>query len=513
MLSIIVVDDEISTLDGICHILRRHPDEFRIVAEATSAIKALEALEAENGNVDVVITDVRMPVMSGVQLVEILSQRYPMVQAIVLSAHSDYDYVRACLRHGAVDYLLKPCRYTMLLSTLRRVGGDKISREQLQVRESNQSRLKDILLSEDGLFPSDLPFRSAQLAYFQPGDAQPALRDKLQGCVAFAYALSEGDRSRYHVLEMDEGCLLLIDDTLLQDTPDKAMHALYYALEEECGGLSMAYAPVAEGDALSRALRRCRSLSDFAAFNALRRPVSIREKEVLFGRIVASGFSAYWTQAAIAKLRQAGDRAALEAAFDALRAGFVWPDGYLNPDEIKREAVRLLFSLEQSPDRQGYAQGDISDRYTEYTDRVRRAKRPDDLLDIVRDYILLLQAEAAGREKNQPRYIADAIRYIRAHYMENLQLPDISREVFLNEWYFSSQFKKHMGMSFKEFLNATRIEAAKRLLLENDLKVGQIAEMVGFSDATYFATTFKYNTGSTPKEFRKTRKLAEIKEV
>jgi YesN/AraC family two-component response regulator len=61
-----------------------------------------------------------------------------------------------------------------------------------------------------------------------------------------------------------------------------------------------------------------------------------------------------------------------------------------------------------------------------------------------------------------------------------------------------------MGVSFREYLNDMRIQAAKKLLVDRDLKIGQIAEMVGFGDATYFATAFKGITGKNPKDFRKT---------
>lgn len=508
MLSIIVVDDEISTLNGICHILRRHPEEFHIVCEATSALKALEALETHKGNVDVVITDVRMPVMSGVQLVEIIAQRYPMVRTIVLSAHSDYDYVRACLRHGAVDYLLKPCRYKVLLSTLRRVGGEKTSREQLRVLKSTHSRLKDVLLSRDGVFPPDLPFASAYLLYMQSGSEASALLEKLRDCVTYHLEIPENEGHRYYALEMDDGCLLFIDDALLPPDKKSAMKALYQGVRPEYADVSMAYALLAKGDALLPCIRRCRALCDFSAFNALERPVSIEERNALYAQVVPSGFSAYWTQGAISKLLQE-DAPRLEKGFARLLKGFSWPEGYLDPNEIKREAVRLLFSLEQNNGKQAHGPDDISDSYTEYTERVRRTRHPSDLMAVIQDYLRVMNAHFSKKGSGQPRYIVDAIKYIRAHYMDNVQLSDVAHEVFLNEWYFSSQFKKHMGVSFKEFLNGTRIETAKRLLGENDLKVGQIAEMVGFSDATYFATSFKYSTGRTPKEYRKTLQTTE----
>ena len=110
MLSVVLVDDERSTLDGISSAFARYHLPYRIAGMFQQAQKALEYL-AEPGvaeTVDAVITDVRMPGMDGIALTQILSQRYPHLHIIALSGYADYDMVRRCMKYGAVDYLLKP---------------------------------------------------------------------------------------------------------------------------------------------------------------------------------------------------------------------------------------------------------------------------------------------------------------------------------------------------------------------------------------------------------------------
>ena len=125
-----------------------------------------------------------------------------------------------------------------------------------------------------------------------------------------------------------------------------------------------------------------------------------------------------------------------------------------------------------------------------------------ELLAAIRKFLLAAAGCCAGASA-YPHYINTAIVFIKENYMKEIHLSDLSREVFLNEWYFSSQFKKHTGMSFREYLTATRIQAARELLCHSDLKVAQIADMVGFADPTYFATTFKNLEGKTPKEYQR----------
>jgi two-component system, response regulator YesN len=109
-------------------------------------------------------------------------------------------------------------------------------------------------------------------------------------------------------------------------------------------------------------------------------------------------------------------------------------------------------------------------------------------------------------EQNIPSYIFYTKNYIHKHYMEDLSLSEIAQKVYLNSWYLSTQFKKHTGFTISEYLNIVRINISKQLLDEQDLKVYQISEMVGYSDSSYFSTVFKGIEGLTPKQYRKNRR-------
>ncbi len=86
--------------------------------------------------------------------------------------------------------------------------------------------------------------------------------------------------------------------------------------------------------------------------------------------------------------------------------------------------------------------------------------------------------------------------------MKDIRLSDVAEYVYLNEWYLSTQFKKYCGMTFKEYLNQVRMEAAKELLKQPDLKLWQISEMIGIRDATYFTSVFRKHASMSPREWR-----------
>jgi YesN/AraC family two-component response regulator len=115
-------------------------------------------------------------------------------------------------------------------------------------------------------------------------------------------------------------------------------------------------------------------------------------------------------------------------------------------------------------------------------------------------------ATASGEHSSQcQRKIEMATDYIRRNYQENLTLRQLASEFSMNDSYLSSQFKKHTGQGFSDFLTDIRVERAKQLLSSVDLRVYEVADMVGFNNAKYFADVFKRRTGETPQRYRDRR--------
>ena len=98
--------------------------------------------------------------------------------------------------------------------------------------------------------------------------------------------------------------------------------------------------------------------------------------------------------------------------------------------------------------------------------------------------------------------IIEAIRYISQTFAGNLTLEDVASHVHLNPAYFSTLFKQSTGSSFKEYLNMVRIEESKRLLINPEYSIIDVAMAVGFMDQSYFSKVFKKYTGLTPKQYR-----------
>lgn len=114
--------------------------------------------------------------------------------------------------------------------------------------------------------------------------------------------------------------------------------------------------------------------------------------------------------------------------------------------------------------------------------------------------------EGAAYENEASSFIVNnALEYIRNHYTEKLKLAEVAESVYVSQWHLSKLLNHHMGQSFSEILNNIRIDKAKELLAEPSLRIGDIAEEVGFLDMAHFSRVFKKQTGISANEFRNTR--------
>ncbi|WP_289183724.1 response regulator [uncultured Dubosiella sp.] len=103
--TVLIVDDELIIRQGIEYMLNWEEEGFQIIGKAKNGEEALQIIEARHP--DIVITDIEMPNMNGLELAEIIAKQHPEIQMIMLSAHQNFEYVRPSFSLGAVDYMLK----------------------------------------------------------------------------------------------------------------------------------------------------------------------------------------------------------------------------------------------------------------------------------------------------------------------------------------------------------------------------------------------------------------------
>lgn len=114
-----------------------------------------------------------------------------------------------------------------------------------------------------------------------------------------------------------------------------------------------------------------------------------------------------------------------------------------------------------------------------------------------------VEIKSNNSEEDRVRFLTgQGIQYIKENYNQKLDLQTVADQLYISSWYLCKLLKKEVGNSFVELLNEVRIQEAKKLLTTTHYKVYEITEMVGYSDTPYFSKTFKKHTGVTPKQYR-----------
>lgn len=118
----------------------------------------------------------------------------------------------------------------------------------------------------------------------------------------------------------------------------------------------------------------------------------------------------------------------------------------------------------------------------------------------------------AGADENSGSFIVkNALKYIENNYEQKLTLSDVAEKTYVSQWHLSKLLNRHTGKNFSEILNSARIEAAKRMLADPSLRIGEISEKVGFLDMAHFSRVFKKLTGISANEYRQQIGIDKIK--
>ncbi len=520
---VFLVDDEVAIREGIRNSKIWQDERFTLVGEAPDGEIALSMIADERP--DILLTDVRMPFMDGMQLATEVSRQMPWIQIIIISGYDDFNYARQAMSLGVQEYLLKPISAQDLLDALERTG-QRLDRErQRNERQENirrrlagtnrfmREKLISTVLSETmneaeeranmqqlrelGIELNAALYVAEDITWEGNGEDLSVGQDTI-------YALSERTGGRVYVCAGRHGTLALIlggDELSLEEQA----YAFARSVLTELQRIGYEKALVSVGDTVTRLglaadsahtarhIRHlCVSGGRYTGFAA------VSNKELAEWDIVPSDAdvrplyeSLQYAQASEAE-RILGEYAATLSVKD-FHTEMV--DSYLRI-EVLMTASRILREtggkITDLPDGLRYEQ-----TLTESDGRLP--------LD---DAVALLRCVLEYRDANRPGkgggMLPRARAYLAQHYSDpNLMLRDVSEYVGVSDSRFSAVFSQQMGITFTEYLTTLRMNKAKELLSATSLRSSEIALAVGYNDPHYFSYLFRKQTGMTPSEFRR----------
>ncbi len=493
MPDILLVDDDRVILEAIGKMLARH---FSIAGLAANGKEALDILA--NAHVDAILTDISMPVMNGLELIEHVSRRYRNLPVVVLSNYDDFIFIKEAMRLGAADYLRKgDLDEESTAQTLMAVlGGEGVSAkaslqsvQRIEQQHFWQRVISGAPVSEERAFALLSGYEGQSCVFitirFQvPPEAGMARR--------LSVRLAQAGDVEWMILMPDTWLMLAWRDAVSQQAivnmrsqlliraistlNECAQDAPYYILYDECTGYRQLVRHVRQtGEKLSCAFYEGYRKS--AAFQDARTP-----------RAVDEAFFTQWGEGLgeCIRLQPENFSDVMEDFFRDVTAQCFFPAELLN-----RAYILLIKLMDIARNRTGEVP-----QSAEFLQIKTMA-----LLKAVFSEVLI-GAIQQGEAKPRRTEIIKAEAFIHKHYTEDLTLEQVAAVAAMSRTHFSAMFKKETGYTFVEYINHYRIERAKKHLMSENYKVYEIAGLVGISDYRYFCRLFRRYTGKQPTDYK-----------
>jgi len=496
MIKIAIVDDEERIRLGLGKLISQLGDRFEVVESYSSAYEMLA--NARELRADLVLTDIKMPNMNGLELIEKAKEVRPDLRFAILSGFDDFSYARQAIRCGAIEYLLKPVDKGDLLKLLERVGD-----ESARKRDSEQSRVDDLfrllLLNEMSGLPAHLVDDAAKEL-----ETLPLMRENFAVFVAKgAPSLSLDRWSDAAAFSRRERFVLLKDERTI---------AAVFAI----GGRDHASTTKELGQTLLMKLPpgfrgRLGCSNVFGGPKFLRQAYTQAEQAIEHAWY-SEGRTAFQSYDAIAKKAESSTSLRLlDKAFgDAIElAQYDKAEETLRKWSENTAELRLSWSelLDSSAALQRWV-GSVNASADGGESSCVRMRSPGEFADWqeFRTDFLRTMTDKLGdlkRARQESRVVEKVKAFIQRHYTEEMELSRLAEEVFLTPSYLSKLFKTETGETLTEYHISVRIDRAKDLLKEElALKTYEVGERVGYYDPAYFNKIFKKTVGCTPKEYR-----------
>ncbi|MCI8399638.1 MAG: response regulator [Oscillibacter sp.] len=519
---VLLADDEAEIRTGISRKIDWFALGFTLVGEAANGEEALEL--AEQLRPDVVLTDIKMPFMNGLELCRRLRMSLPGAGLVVFSGFDDFEYARQAVSMGVFEYILKPINAPELSEVLTRLRAH-LDRQRLERRdmEALRRRYEESLPVLRELFYTRL--LSGQLSSDQVRDRAARYEIELPDGLWTA-ALVHVD-----VLSRDELLLLSVQSFLTEHFSlegGQARVVLYrdrpallvcltgedrlYPLLEELERLSFlcqSYLgiPLTTGVGLL-----CRRPEDL--YHSMEGARSAMEYRVLMNGSRVIYIGDLEPNAAAALSFEEEDQRALTAAIkmgtaEEVRAmvrvlveripqaGLALSQGHLFFLELLTCLLRLTRSA-------GVAVEEVFGAGFTGAVSISDFSSLEELGRWLEERCLRLH-ELLGRQRTDFawKFVEQAKDYIAAHYAdEHLSVETLCTHIHLSPTYFSTLFKRETGISFTAYVTQVRMDEAVRLLRETDEKTYRIAQRIGYADPNYFSYVFKRRFGVSPSKFR-----------
>ncbi|MFD0671278.1 response regulator [Cohnella sp. GCM10027633] len=518
MRKVLLVDDEIFARKGLLALIPWSELGYEVAGEADDGEEAMKQIEALRP--DVVVTDIRMPVMDGLKLIGAVREaggRTP--KFIIISGYSDFKYAQQAVRYGVQDFILKPIDEEEMSQALGRIKLLLDKDEQDQEFPRVELDLAMLESWSSGAVSDEMATATAELLDIRPQseygcaliernnigfgqDRERAELEQMGDMKRLAREAIPADRQTF-LFDVGKSSFGIVTTAAASGDSDSDWESfaarLLAAMPQETQANLRAYVgkPGLGVGGISESYRTAKE--------------TVHYKYALDGQSVimhhqASHITLRFKQsdaklnAELAEAVEEGDEAAVLASIGKLFDSF--GQERFAPESVQASIAQCVLGITRIVRE---LEGDENELQTlkammQWSNEPRTLSG---LREMIVAFAMECMAYLADRRKQRGKGgIQKVKQYIETHYHENMSLKSISKIFYMNPVYLGQLFKKTYGVYFNDYLLEIRIQEAKKLLRQTDLKVYEVAERVGFCNPDYFVTQFEKVEHKTPTEYK-----------
>lgn len=535
-IKVFLVEDEMVIRRGIKNSIDWEKEGYIFCGEASDGELAYPMIIKEKP--DILITDIRMPFMDGLELCKLVKEELPNIKILILSGYDEFDYAKEAIRLGVTEYLLKPISSGKLLEALNGVS-ESIRREKEDkdlVRKYMEEMRENTEHEKQKFFEQMIAGNLSMADALETGKKyEMNLSAGMYNLLLFRFTLGEENRKSGELLGEAEYAI------------QKLTERLEYVFEFQRDVEGWAFLLMADNEEqmservkeLSKDLEEImKNYSTITYFGGIGQPVArLRELEESFReaeRALAARFTMELNRIiSVEDIRMAQNVDTLDdieiTSFGEIEKTRTMLEKFLNngaedeidefvdvyinelPEEnLKSVLMRQYIIMDAYIVMMSFCEKieGIEGEMQAQSEELKNSMKTIQTLEEIKNYIRMLLKKIIGvRDTISGRRYSDIIEIakdqIRKTYMsDEISLNTIAAEVGMSPSYFSSIFSKEMGKTFVEYLTEIRMDRAKELLMCSSMKTSEIGYEVGYKDPHYFSYIFKKTQNCTPKEFR-----------
>ena len=535
-IKVFLVEDEMVIRRGIKNSIDWEKEGYIFCGEASDGELAYPMIIKEKP--DILITDIRMPFMDGLELCKLVKKELPNIKILILSGYDEFDYAKEAIRLGVTEYLLKPISSGKLLEALNGVS-ESIRREKEDkdlVRKYMEEMRENTEHEKQKFFEQMIAGNLSMADALETGKKyEMSLSAGMYNLLLFRFTLGEENRKSGELLGEAEYAI------------EKLTERLEYVFEFQRGVEGWAFLLMADNEEqmservkeLSKDLEEImKNYSTIAYFGGIGQPVArLRELEESFReaeRALAARFTMELNRIiSVDDIRMVQNVDTLDdieiTSFGEIEKTRTMLEKFLNngvedeidefvdvyinelPEEnLKSVLMRQYIIMDAYIVMMSFCEKieGIEGEMQAQSEELKNSMKTIQTVEEIKNYIRMLLKKIIGvRDTISGRRYSDIIEIakdqIRKTYMsDEISLNTIAAEVGMIPSYFSSIFSKEMGKTFVEYLTEIRMDRAKELLMCSSMKTSEIGYEVGYKDPHYFSYIFKKTQNCTPKEFR-----------